>query len=117
MTQTPSLYLVDDPLYSDNPKRVENRVQLGQVLSSVFGRLTRAEAIARLEANRLAWSNVSTVADLSGHAALRRIDVDVPGGRFRGVGSPLRNSIKGGPVPALGAHTEAVRREFAEVQA
>lgn len=106
--------LVDDPLYSDNPKRVRNRTKLGEILAGVFGRLTRAEAIARLEGNALAWSNVSTVADLSGHAALRRIDLEVPGGSFSGVGSPLRRQIKGGPVPALGAHTDAVRREFAE---
>lgn len=104
--------LVDDPLYADNPARVHNRERLGHILAGVFGRLTRAEAIARLEAGTLAWSSVSTVADLSAHAALRRIEIEAPGGRFSGAGSPLRRAIKGGAVPALGAHTEAVRREF-----
>ena len=106
--------LVDDPLYHDNPSRVENRERLGGIMAEIFGGMSRDEAIARLEANRLAWSNVSTVADLSGHAALRRIAVETPGGVFEGVASPLRRAIKGGPVPTLGAHTDAVRREFAE---
>lgn len=106
--------LVDDPLYRDNPSRVENRRALEAILLGIFGRWTRAEAIARLEENRLAWSNVSTVADLSGHNALRRISIETPGGPFEGVASPVRREIKGGPVPALGADTDSIRREFAE---
>lgn len=106
--------LIDDPRYCDNPKRVENRVALSKVLATIFGQLTRAQAIERLEANKLAWSNVSTVADLSSHPALRRVSVEIPGGSFEGVASPVRRDIKGGTVPALGAHTDAVRQEFAE---
>lgn len=106
--------LVDDPLFLDNPKRVENRAALGPIIDAVFGAMTRAEAIARLEAASLAWSNVSTVADLSSHPALRRMSVDTPAGPFDGVASPVRREVKGGPVPALGEHSEHIRREFAE---
>lgn len=104
--------LIDDPRYRDNPSRVENRKALGEIMAGIFGAMTRAEAIAKLEANKLAWSNVSTVEDLSGHAALRRTTLETPGGSFDGVASPVRREIKGGPVPALGAHTESLRREF-----
>jgi crotonobetainyl-CoA:carnitine CoA-transferase CaiB-like acyl-CoA transferase len=106
--------LVDDPRFLDNPKRVENRATLGPIIEGVFGAMTRAEAIARLEAASLAWSNVSTVADLSSHPALRRMSVDTPAGAFEGVASPVRRDVKGGAVPALGEHTERIRREFAE---
>ena len=106
--------LIDDPLYRDNPSRVENRRALGAIMAGVFGGMSRAQAIEKLEAKKLAWSNVSTVADLSSHDALRRITVETPGGPFEGVASPVRREIKGGPVPALGAQTESLRREFGE---
>ncbi|MBB5751903.1 CaiB/BaiF CoA transferase family protein [Prosthecomicrobium pneumaticum] len=105
--------LADDPRFLDNPSRVANRPALEAIMAGVFGALTRAELIARLEANALAWSNVSTVADLSHHPALRRIAVETPGGTMQGVASPLRREIRGGAVPALGAHTAALRSEFA----
>jgi crotonobetainyl-CoA:carnitine CoA-transferase CaiB-like acyl-CoA transferase len=105
--------LIDDPRFSDNPKRVENRAALGAILAEVFGEMTRARAIELLERNALAWSNVSTVADLGRHPALRRITVETPGGPFAAVRSPVRREhIKVGSVPALGAHTDKVRQEF-----
>ncbi|VVS98656.1 CoA transferase [Rhizobium sp. EC-SD404] len=106
--------LVDDPRYRDNPTRVEHRRELGAILDEVFGAMTRSEAIALLEANALAWSKVSTVADLAAHPALRRVAGVVPGGAFEPVASPVRRRVKGGPVPELGRDTENVRAEFAE---
>ncbi|MGE3371485.1 MAG: CaiB/BaiF CoA transferase family protein [Rhizobiaceae bacterium] len=105
--------LVEDPRFDSNPSRVRNRTELGAIIAGILAGMTRAEAISLLEGNSLAWSNVSTVADLSGHPALRRIKVELPDASAEIVGSPLRRAIKGGPVPALGAHTEAVRQEFA----
>ncbi len=104
--------LIDDPRFATNPARVENRQVLGGIITGVLSAMTREHAIAVLEANALAWSNVSTVADLSGHPALRRMEIEVPGARVEMVASPLRRKIKGGPVPALGQHTEHVRAEF-----
>ncbi len=106
--------LVDDPRFADNPSRVENRVALGAVIDDIFGAMARAEAIARLEAASLAWSNVSTVSDLSSHRALRRMRIETSAGAFQGVASPVRREVKGGPVPALGEHTARIRREFSE---
>ncbi|MBO6719998.1 MAG: CoA transferase [Rhizobiaceae bacterium] len=106
--------LIEDPLFHDNPSRVENRQALGVIMAGIFGAMTRTEAITKLEAAKLAWSKVSTVKDLSSHAALRRLTIETPGGPFEGVASPVRRAIKDGPVPALGAHTEALRNEFAE---
>ncbi len=103
----------DDPRFADNPSRVENRPALEQIMRDVFGSLSKEQAIARLEAHQLAWSNVSTVADLSKHPALRRMAVELPGGTMNGVASPIRPDLRARPVPALGQHTNAIRREFA----
>lgn len=106
--------LVGDGRFAENPSRVTNRAALLAIMSEIFMGLSRKQLIGRLEDNKLPWSNVSTVADLSAHPALRRIAVETPGGTMNGVGSPLRREIKGGAVPALGAHTDAIRREFME---
>ena len=106
--------LVEDPRFADNPSRVNHRLELGEIMMDIFAQLSREEAIGRLERNALAWSNVSTVADLSDHPALAKLSFDVPGGDFEGVASPVRRKIKGGRVPALGEHTEAIRSEFSD---
>lgn len=106
--------LARDPRFADNPSRVENREALGAIMAEVFGVLARQEAISRLEAHRLAWSNVSNVADLSAHMALERLRCELPNGEtFEGVAPPLRKQIKDNRIPALGAHTQAIRKEFA----
>lgn len=106
--------LVEDERFANNTARVGNRVVLGEIIAGALSRMTRAQAIALLEGNALAWSNVSTVADLSKHPALRRIPLEAPGASFHGVGSPVRREIKGGPVPALGQHSDQIRREFSQ---
>lgn len=104
--------LIDDERFTSNPARVRNRAELAAIIAGTLGGMTRAEAVAALEGNALAWSNVSTVEDLSRHPALRRIPVELPDATAQVVGSPLRRNIKGGPVPALGQHSEALRAEF-----
>lgn len=106
--------LVADQRFADNPLRVKNRTQLLEILTGIFAGMTREEAIARLENNRLAWSSVSSVADLAQHPALAQLALEVPGGSFNGIASPVRRHVKGGPVPALGEHTAAIRAEFNE---
>jgi itaconate CoA-transferase len=104
--------LVMDPRFADNPSRVANRPALDSILKPIFAAQRKAEMIARLEQNQLAWSNVSTVADLCEHPALRRMEVEIPDGIFSSVGSPLRRDLRPRPVPALGAHTANIRAEF-----
>ena len=106
--------LVADPRFADNPARVANREALDAEIGEVFAGFTLEDAVAKLEAGKLAWAKVSGLADLSAHPALRRIAVDVPGGRFRAVAPALHPHLSAGPVPALGQHTAAIRREFAE---
>ncbi len=106
--------LVADPRFADNPRRVANREILGREIAEAFGRHTVEEMVRRLEEAKIAWARVSGVAELARHPALRRIGVDSPGGRFEAAASALHPELKAGPVPALGQHSEAIRREFAE---
>jgi crotonobetainyl-CoA:carnitine CoA-transferase CaiB-like acyl-CoA transferase len=103
-----------DPRFADNPARVANRDALEGEIAEVFARFTTKEMIAKLEAEKIAWAKVSGLQDISAHPALRRIPVDVPGGRFQAVAPALHPHLDPGPVPALGQHTESIRREFAE---
>ncbi len=105
--------LVDDPRFADNPSRLNHRYALDQEIAPVFAKMTKGEAIDRLEAAGLAWGRVSTLSDLSGHPALRRITCEVPGGLFELAAPPLHPKLDGAKVPALGEHSEAIRREFA----
>lgn len=104
--------LAHDPRFVDNPARVANRDALDALIRPIFAAETRDGMIARLEAAGLPWSRVSTVADLSAHPALRRMEGRVAGGSFQGAVSPLRRDLVAGPVPELGADTAAIRAEF-----
>lgn len=105
--------LAADPRFLDNPSRVQNREALIALIDDVFGRWTRAEAIAKLEARQLAWAKVSDVADLAAHPALTRMTAALPSGEsFALPTSPLTAATSCPPPPALGAHTDAIRAEF-----
>lgn len=105
--------LVTDPRFRDNPARVANRTALAAIIEVEFAAFSQSEAIERLEKARLAWARISSVEDLSNHPALRRLEVPVPGGAYRGVASPIRSGMKSGPVPALDEHGPLIRAEFA----
>jgi itaconate CoA-transferase len=106
--------LFADPRFADNPLRVANRDALDSQMAPVFAALTVQEAVAKLEVGKIAWAKVTGLAELSVHPALRRILVDIPGGRFQAVAPALHPHLRAGPVPALGQHTQSIRREFAE---
>lgn len=104
--------LIEDPRFRDNPARVANRDALRAIIESRFAKLSRDEAVVRLKEAKLAWGRNSTIPDLSKHPALRRMDVAVPGGAYRGVAPPLRPGLRPRPVPGLGEHGEAIKAEF-----
>lgn len=105
--------LAREPRFADNPARVRNREALETIISAVLSRISRAEAIARLDAGQIAWGRVSTLADLSQHAALRRTELEAPDGST--VAVPRPGGRQGGlphRLPGYGEHTAAIREEF-----
>jgi crotonobetainyl-CoA:carnitine CoA-transferase CaiB-like acyl-CoA transferase len=106
--------LADDPRFATNPGRLANRRDLDAIISGVFAQLTRAEAVARLEASAIAWGKVSTVPDVAAHPALRRFSVPLSGTESVLMPRPAgRGDFTPGPVPLLGEHTDRLRAEFA----
>jgi crotonobetainyl-CoA:carnitine CoA-transferase CaiB-like acyl-CoA transferase len=106
--------LAADPRFTDNPARVAHRDELDAVIVTVFGALERATLTARLDAAGTAWGMVNGVNGLSAHPQLRRMTVATPTGPVEMPAPPVMTNAQPAPrpVPALGAHTEAVRREF-----
>ena len=104
------------PGFETNVVRVANRAEVDAHIATVFAALTRDEAAARLRAANTAYGFVNTVAEFSRHPALRRHVVETPNGPVA-IASPPAIFSDGprtlGPVPAIGAHSIAIREEFA----
>jgi itaconate CoA-transferase len=103
--------------FVSNSSRLAHRSELDAVIDSVFGGLTGAELVARLEDARIAFGQQRTVAEFAEHPQLRQRDrwrtVSTPGGDVRALLPPATfrgREAEMGPVPALGEHTEAVLR-------
>lgn len=105
-----------DERFSSNHCRVANRPALDALIAEIFQTLDHPEAIRRLNQARIAYGSLNQVADLSVHAQLRRITVPTPSGPVEAVAPPIQvrgEAFAPRPVPALGQHTDAIRREFA----
>ena len=99
-----------------NVERVEHRAMVDAHVADTFAGLTREECAARLRAANTAFGFVNDLAGLASHPALRRLAVVTPNGVVDVAAPPARFSDGErtyGPVPALGAHTEQARAEFA----
>lgn len=102
--------------FRTNVERVAHRPMVDAHIAAVFAARTRAECVAKLEAANTAYGFVNGVDGLAKHPALRRVTVETEKGPIA-IAAPAARFSDGpralGPVPALGAHTEKVRAEFA----
>ena len=103
--------LPDDPRFATMVDRVKNRAATDKIVSDLFGSLSRADLIARLDKADIAYGEVNTSADLARHPHLRRIEIDTEGGA---VSMPAPATIVMGEtrsyraVPRLGADSSAI---------
>lgn len=108
--------LAADPRFKSNNDRVANRQALNSIVAAACRRHDYAALIELLQAAGIAFGAVNDVAGLSTHPHLRRLAVNTPAGAAR---LPAPPAIFAGEqpasaiVPALGQHTQAIRREFA----
>ncbi|HCE02031.1 MAG TPA: carnitine dehydratase [Acidobacteria bacterium] len=111
--------LATDPRFVSNAERVQHREALDAEIEAVFGGMTTTEILERLESARIANARLRTVQQLSDHPQLaareRWRNIDTPAGSIRATLPPA--SIDGvvpvmAPVPALGAHTDAILDEL-----
>ncbi|MGY4408246.1 CaiB/BaiF CoA transferase family protein [Bradyrhizobium sp. USDA 3315] len=108
--------LVRGPGFADNMARISNRANLDEIVLDRFAQISSDEAMRQLEAAGLAYGRLNQIEDVSQHPHLRRVPVSTPAGDIQVIAPgaifdeekapPLR------PVPARGAHSEVLRREF-----
>jgi crotonobetainyl-CoA:carnitine CoA-transferase CaiB-like acyl-CoA transferase len=107
--------LAADERFSSNIGRCMHRADLDTAICSVLETLSAAELGRRLLEAKLAFGAVNSVGDLSRHPQLRRITVGSPSGDVEMVAPPATfdaESPRVGSVPALGEHTDEIRRRF-----
>ncbi len=103
------------PGFETNDIRVANRATVDPYIATMFARLTREQAAAKLKAANTAFGFVNEVADLATHPALRRIIVQTSAGPVSLAAPPvvLSDGPRAlGPVPDVGAQTATIRAEF-----
>jgi crotonobetainyl-CoA:carnitine CoA-transferase CaiB-like acyl-CoA transferase len=109
--------LAKDARFHTNAARVGNRAALHAEIEAVLTLLDGAELIGRLEAARIAYGVMRGPGELTDHPQLTARDrwrtVDTPSGPIEALLPPV--TVRGreprmDPIPALGEHTDAVRR-------
>jgi formyl-CoA transferase len=101
--------------FATAPARLRNRSETDAATATIFAQYDVEPLMRKLTDADIAFARVSDPALLSTHPHLRRIMVDTPTGPVS-LPAPSPQSAEEprtyGPVPALGAHTEMIRKEF-----
>jgi formyl-CoA transferase len=109
--------LAHDPKFATVPKRLANRGETDAKVAAVFAAHDVEPLMKMLEDAEIGFARVNDSALLSTHPHLRRITVDTPSGPASvPAPAPLRadETRRYGAVPALGAHSEKIRKEFSK---
>ena len=104
-----------DPRFSTNGRRCTNRGALDAEISAVFARLPHRDLVAELREADIAFGKLNTIGEFARHPQLRRIQVDTPTGPVSLPAPPQiwdDECFEPGPVPHVGAQSDAIRREF-----
>ena len=111
--------LAADPRFTSNSSRVEHQDALSAVIAESFAASSAAEVVDRLERAGIASARMNTVREFLDHPQLAARDrwrhVDSPVGPLRALRPPydmdgVEPSM--GPIPAVGAHTDAILQEL-----
>ena len=111
--------LASDSRFSATARRHENRAELQAIILDVFGKLTAAQVVERLDRAQIANARVNTMEEVWAHPQLaargRWVEVDSPAGAIPALkppGATAAFEYRMDAIPALGAHTEAILHEL-----
>ena len=108
--------LAADPNFATVTERMKRRSETDGKVASFFATMDVEMLSRKLAAADIAFARVNTTADLAVHPQLRRIDVGTPSGIVSYPAPAARRTGEAahryGAVPALGAHSAAIRAEF-----
>ena len=108
--------LAADPNFATVMERVKRRSETDGKVAAAFATMDVEILSKKLAAADIAFGRVNDVAGLIAHPHLRRISVETPSGPVSyPAPAPIRDQPRSyGRIPALGEHTERVRREFSQ---
>jgi len=111
--------LASEPRFAANARRHENRAALQAIILEVFGKLTAAQVVERLDRAQIANARVNTMEEVWAHpqlAARRRwVEVDSPVGPVPALKPPGVTEAfdyRMDRIPALGEHSDAILCEL-----
>jgi itaconate CoA-transferase len=111
--------LVADPRFASNSARTAARDALRALIVESFSAMSAAQVTARLDAAQIANARVNTMAEVWAHPQLRArarwTTVETPAGPVPALVPPGAHDaaeVRMDPVPALGAHTDALLAEL-----
>jgi formyl-CoA transferase len=107
--------LAADPNFATNIERVKRRAETDGKVAAAFGALNVDALQDKLAAADIAFGRVNGAGELAKHPHLRRIDVGSPNGPLSYPAPPAQwagEPRSYGAVPAVGEHTEKIRKEF-----
>ena len=111
--------LATDPRYASTSNRFDNRSQIDPTICQVLSALTAGELKARLDQAQIAYADLNSMAQVWNHpqlAARRRwtsVDSEVgPLPALLPPGVTSAASVRMGPVPQLGEHTDRILQEL-----
>jgi crotonobetainyl-CoA:carnitine CoA-transferase CaiB-like acyl-CoA transferase len=108
--------MIDDPRFASNSRRAANRSELDAEMAASLARFDAkgmAEALARAN---IAFGRYNDVGEFAVHPQLRRAEIGAPSGPVSVPAPPQvfdSAPVALRPIPAIGEHSEAIRREFA----
>jgi formyl-CoA transferase len=107
--------LAADPQFATNVERVKRRGETDARVQAAFGAMDVGELERKLAVADIAFARVSDTELLAKHPHLRRITIGAPTGPVSTPAPSARfagEERRYGDIPALGAHSDAIRKEF-----
>jgi len=107
--------LAADPNFATNAERMKRRTETDGKVAAAFANMAVEPLVAKLAQYDIAFGRINDLNLLATHPHLRRTQVGSPTGP---VSMPAPSAIHGGKprsygaVPALGEHSDAIRKEF-----
>jgi crotonobetainyl-CoA:carnitine CoA-transferase CaiB-like acyl-CoA transferase len=104
--------LADDPRFTTNVLRLENRTALTEEIESFTRQFSRVEIAQKMEAGGIAYGNLNNCSDVLKHPALKTKQVVSNGKTAELVRRVCDSATAPRAIPAIGEHSEQIRREF-----
>jgi itaconate CoA-transferase len=109
--------LAADPNFATNVERVKRRPETDGRVAAAFAKMDVAPLVDKLARYDIAFGVINDLNLLAHHPHLRRISVDTPTGpASMPAPSAIHDGVprKLGAVPALGQHSDMIRKEFGD---